>query len=88
MFNCFSFLIQFNMPIDNCPLNKDEFTEYKALRVRYAKAGGNPDDPFEETTLPGLYRHEYNEQPDNRITPDQIGRLRELFCRLTDAVQE
>lgn len=69
-------------------LNEAELKEYEALKVRYAKAGGNPDDPFEETTLPGLYRHEYDKQPDDRITPDQIGRLRELFCRLTDAVQE
>lgn len=69
------------------PLNDAELEEYAALMTRYEAAGGNPNDPLEETTLPGLYRHEYNEQPDDKITPDQLGRLQELFSRLTGEVQ-
>ncbi|MFC1810517.1 hypothetical protein ACFLZH_03375 [Patescibacteria group bacterium] len=64
-------------------LSDAEQKKLDTLRTRYANAGGDPDDPFDEKTMPGIDRGEHSEQPDDSINPEQIKELRDLHRQST-----
>jgi len=58
-------------------LNDVEQREYDELLTRHTAAGGNPEDPLDETTR-RLWRDEHDNQPDDCISIKQVRRLSEL----------
>lgn len=55
-------------------LDQNEQQEYDELMRVHVAAGGNPDDPLDETTM-RIWRWETNNQPETSINPNQIKRL-------------
>lgn len=62
----------------DAPLNKEEQEEYDRLMELYKSAGGDANNPLDETTI-RLFRGEAAKQPERSISPEQIDRLRQLY---------